>query len=106
MSKDNKYWVNNHNTNIVIINSGDGNYRIGAANENASPKRNAYTPSNKNADLKTILDFPSLEDSEDKSHHSAKEVSPDEVSIFQRSDTNKMKTKSHFGTEKEKKLGN
>ncbi len=106
MSRDHKHWVNNNNTNIVIINSGDGSYRIGSSPRNASPDQNAHTSKDGDGELKTIQDYPSLEDSEDRGHKTPMVVSPvEESSFFHRPESNKMKMRSQFNSDKGKIFG-
>ena len=67
--------INTHNTNIVIINSGDNNYQLARVNPgNIGVHKNQNAPKNSTTGLKTIVDYPSFEESEDREHKESKGV--------------------------------
>lgn len=88
MAQEHKYWINNHNTNIVIINSGEMSHRL-----SNSPRHANYQPVEQNSrnatpHNRTFLELPSLNDSEEKTHKTPGDVSPGaSFDVFTRSES-------------------
>lgn len=112
MSRENKYHINNHHTNILIINSGEPGSKSSSQHQSFSPShvRDStlirYQASNSNSPYgnRTFLELPSLDDNDEQTHKTPGDISPGRsLDIFSRSES--IQPGSKFGLDTSHRRG-